>query len=255
MPAGSGQIVTEPKRMKTLAATFCWIALAFLLAAATTHSAPQEDACVACHSFLGGDLAKPVDDWKNSVHRQNDITCDLCHGGKADVDLGDLNTLSSTAFDEKQNSAMSKDAGFVARPSGRAMFDMCGQCHDDSVSRYAASIMGRAYLDGRGGPSCVTCHNAHDNVMPAVPKVCESCHSDTAGYERIDPMRVTEATIGELSRIRVELAAKKTGGMRPLLPQFPEELDTYQIGLLAFGAVLVVFLFGCLIYVILEKRR
>ena len=145
-------------------------------------------------------------------------------------------------------------AGFVGSPTGHALFDMCGKCHDGTVARYAASIMGRAYLEGKGGPSCVTCHHAHNNIMPAVPKVCRNCHQDTSGFDRIDPMNVTRATINELSRIRVALAKKKAKGRRLLFPEFPE-LDTYQIGLVAFGAVLVLFLIGCLVYAILEKRR
>lgn len=240
--------------MKRLLFTFCCSAF-FCLLATGLRAEQNPGACVTCHSFMGGDLARPVEAWKQSVHRQNDITCDLCHGGNADVELGDINKLSDKEFDEKQSSAMSKSSGFVGIPAGQAMFDMCGQCHDDSVARYAGSIMGRAYLGGKGGPSCVTCHQAHNNIMPAVPKICESCHQDTSGYDRIDPMNVTAATIDALSRIRVDLAEKKAKGKRPLLPEFPEEMDSYQVGLLAFGAVLVLFLIGCLVYAILEKRR
>ena len=230
--------------------------LILLLLAAVGVRADQEPggACAACHLFLGGELARPVTEWQGSVHRQNDITCDFCHGGNADVELGDPGQLSDKEFETKQASAMSKAAGFVGIPTGRAMFDMCGQCHDDSVARYAASIMGRAYLEDKGGPSCVTCHNAHNNVMPAVPKVCAGCHKDTSGYDRVDPMNVTRATIDKLSRVRVVLAEKKASGKRPLLPEFPEEMDSYQVGLVAFGAVLVLFLIGCLVYAILEKR-
>jgi len=240
--------------MKTLATALGWIALSFLVPIAV-HAAPQENACMTCHSFLGGELARPVKEWKTSIHRQNDITCDLCHGGNPDVKLGDIAKLPENEFAEKMAGAMSKSSGFVGIPVGKAMFDMCGQCHDDSVSRYAGSIMGRAFLEGKGGPSCVTCHNAHNNIIPEVPKVCASCHKDTSGFDRIDPMNVTEATINNLSRIRVELAEKKAKGKRPLLPELPEELGSYQVGLIAFGAVLILFLIGCLVYVILEKRR
>jgi hypothetical protein len=151
---------------------------------------------------------------------------------------------------------MSKTHGFVGKPSGKEMFSICARCHSDSVDRYAGSIMGRAYLDGKGGPSCVTCHNAHNNVMPSVPKVCKSCHKDTTGFDQIDPMNVSESTINDLSRIRIRLAEEKAKGAKPpLAPGLPEDLDPYQIGLAAFGGVLVMFGIGYLIYVILEKRR
>jgi len=133
---------------------------------------------------------------------------------------------------------------------------MCATCHSASVDRYAGSIMGEAYLDDRGGPSCVACHGAHDNVMPAVPESCAGCHKDTTGFSRIDPMNVTEATLDELSRIRIRLAQEKTKGPRPpFAPPFPEELDSYQIGLLSFGAVLVLFLMGCLVHATLERGK
>lgn len=238
---------------KLLLTLFCAVLLS--LAGAAARADQQAGACVTCHSFMGGALAKPVKEWKSSVHHQNGITCDLCHGGNADIDLGDINKLSAKEFAAKKSSAMSKAAGFVGKPTGQALFDMCGKCHDNSVARYSRSIMGRAYLDRKGGPACVTCHNAHNNVMPEVPKVCKSCHKDTSGFDRIDPMNVTRTTINQLSRIRVRLAEEKAKGKRPLLPEFPKDLGTYQIGLVSFGAVLVLFLVGCLVYVILEKRR
>lgn len=216
----------------------------------------RADACVTCHSSLGGRLADPVTAWSGSIHQQNDITCDLCHGGNAEVDVGDMARLSGQALAEKQALAMSKDSGFIAKPSGQALFDMCAECHTASVSRYADSIMGKAYVAGKSGPSCVVCHQAHNNIIPAVPEVCDSCHKDTSGFSQIDPMSVTAATVDKLSRIRIQLIGEKTKGSRPVLvPAFPEDLDPYQIGFLAFGAVFVLFLLGCLVYVILEKRE
>ena len=213
-------------------------------------------ACVTCHSFLGGQLARPVGEWTASVHRQNGVTCDLCHGGNAGIAVGNIRNLSGQEFADRKSRAMSKSRGFIGRPAGREMFAMCGRCHSNSVGRYAGSIMGRAYLEGKGGPSCVVCHNAHNNIMPAVPQVCQSCHKDTTGFDRIDPMNVSAATIEDLSRIRIKLAEEKAKGAKPpLAPEFPEEMDPYQTGLAAFGAVLVMFVIGSLVYMALEKRR
>ena len=230
---------------------FCMI----ILHGIKTEADQSSDACVTCHTYLGGELAKPVKEWQGSIHAQNDITCDLCHGGDATVEVGDPDKLSGSEFDDRQGRAMSKSNDFIGIPSGREMFDMCGQCHDESVTSYAGSIMGRAFLGGKGGPSCVACHNAHNNIMPAVPKSCEGCHKDTTGFESIDPMNVTAATINKLSRIRIKLAETDAKGVRPkLAPAFPEEMDTYQIGLMAFGAVFILFLIGVLVYAVLEKK-
>ncbi len=212
-------------------------------------------ACIACHEFVGGELAAPVLRWKGSVHQQNGIACALCHGGNPAVDLGNIKQLSPRQFEDKKSSAMSKSLGFIGKPSGKALFDMCARCHSESVDRYARSIMGRAYIEGKGGPSCVTCHDAHNNRMPEVPKVCEACHKDTTGYDQIDPMNVTESTVTALSGIRIKLAQRKTFGEPPFIPEFPEDLDAFEIGFVAFGAVIALFLAGYLVYVTLEKRR
>jgi hypothetical protein len=230
--------------------------LVFLLAGTAASAEQGPGPCITCHSFLGGDLARPIEEWNASVHKQVSITCESCHGGNAAVDVGKIQTLSPQEFEDKRSGAMSKAHGFIGKPSGKEMFAMCARCHGNSVDRYASSIMGIAYVDGKGGPSCVTCHNAHNNIMPSVPKVCESCHKDTTGFNRLDPMNVTEATISELSTIRIEIAEEKTKGAKPrLAPAFPEELGSYQTGVLAFAGVFVMFLIGLLIYVALEKRR
>ncbi len=228
----------------------------FVLYGVSTRAEQSPGACITCHEFLGGELARPITEWNGSIHQQNGITCALCHGGNANVDLGKLKKLSAKEFAERQSRAMSKANGFIGKPAGKAMFDMCRRCHSVSVDRYAASIMGKAYLDNKGGPSCVTCHNAHHNRMPEVPKVCESCHKDTTGYDQIDPMNVTESTVTGLSGIRIKLAQKKTiGNEPPFIPEFPEDLEAFQIGFAAFGAVIVMFVIGYLVYMTLEKRR
>ncbi len=227
-----------------------------ILFVASPRAEEKPVACVICHEYLGGELARPVREWKDSVHRQNGITCVLCHGGNSDVDLGDMTRITPQQLMDRKSRAMSKSHGFIGKPSGKTMFDLCGRCHGASVDRYAGSIMGKAYLESKGGPSCVTCHGPHNNIIPPVPKVCVACHNETTGFDQIDPMNVSESTVAELSRIRIKLAEEKTRGHKvPLLPEFPEDLGSFQIGFVAFGAVIALFLIGYLLYVMLEKRR
>ncbi len=232
-------------------------AILFLFALhAANARAQQPNACITCHEFLGGSLAEPVEKWKGSIHQQNGVTCDYCHHGNPEVDVGNIRGLSSEQFTSKQASAMSKAQGFVGIPSGQALFDVCEQCHSSSVDRYANSIMGKAYLENKGGPSCIICHNAHRNAMPEVPKTCERCHKEIAGFDRIDPMNVTQSTIAELSGIRIRLAQEKTAGNRPpLFPEFPEDLESFQIGFVAFGAVIVLLAIGYIVHMALERGR
>lgn len=236
----------------------CAVCVLLLLAGVTGEARAQQssNACITCHTFLGGKLAKPVMEWKESVHHQNGITCNLCHGGNASINLSNIKRLSPEQFTAAQAKAMSAGHGFVAKPSGKRMFDVCGQCHSASVNRYEGSIMGKSYLANKGGPSCVACHGAHNNIIPAVPKVCESCHKDTTGFDKIDPMAVTESTLSKLSGIRIQLAEEKTRGERPgLIPEFPQELGAFQIGFVAFGVVIVVYILGYFLYLALEKNK
>ncbi len=234
---------------------YVFITIALIICVVNAHAdQKRQNACITCHESLGGELAKPVLDWKGSVHQQNGVTCDNCHGGNADVSVGNIKQLSQQELAAQKALAMSKSHGFVGIPDGKAMFDMCKQCHSVSVNRYENSIMGEAYLNKKGGPSCVTCHNAHNNSMPDVPKACESCHKDTAGFDQIDPMNVNATTIEKLSKIKIKLAEEKAKG-KPLLPEFPEELGSFQIGFVAFGVVLVLFIIGYIVYMILEKGR
>lgn len=236
-------------------AALCWVVM-FVLCGTAARAAQGPGACVTCHSFQKGDLARPVLEWNGSIHRQNGITCDFCHGGDASVDVGNVQSLGGEQFADRMSRAMSKEHGFVGKPSGKALFAMCAKCHYQSVARYTKSIMGQAYLGGKGGPSCVTCHQAHRNTMPEVPKVCESCHKDTTGFDQIDPMDVTESTVNALSGIRIKIAQEKAVGKKPpFIPEFPRELDAFQIGFFAFGAVLVLFILGYVVYLALEKRR
>jgi hypothetical protein len=242
-------------KIKSSALVLVWAA-AFVLYGASGRAEAGPSACVTCHTFLGGELARPVVEWSGSIHQQNGITCDLCHGGDAGVSLGNVRGLTGQAFADMMSRAMSPSRGFIGKPSGKELFTLCARCHRQSVDRYAKSIMGKAYLDQKGGPSCVTCHQAHRNSMPEVPKVCESCHKDTAGFDQIDPMDVTESTVNALSGIRIKIAQEKTTGKKPpFLPEFPSELGAFQIGFFAFGAVIVLFVLGYFVYIALEKRR
>lgn len=213
-------------------------------------------ACISCHRVLGGTLAMPVTHWQHSVHHLEKVACDSCHGGDATVTVENVFTLTGPQFAAIKAASMSQAKGFVGKPSGRVMFDVCARCHASMVTMYAESMMGKAYLQNQGGPSCTLCHHAHNNIMPAVPKVCVQCHKDTSGFTEINPMDVTPATITQLSRIRVRLAGQSIEGARPAVaPGFAGELRAYEVGLMAFGGVLVLFLICYVVYVVLEKEK
>ncbi len=231
-----------------------WIAIPLLLLAAVPAVLAQEESenCIVCHEFLGGDRALPVIEWRGSTHQIEGVTCSACHGGNPDVPLGDLSRLNSEAFRELARKSMYENDDFVARPQGEAQFELCSNCHYESVETYKNSIMGRAYLEKKGGPACVQCHGAHYNVIPEVPKVCSDCHTDVTGYDQISAMNVTEKTIDELYEIRTHMALSKVRGEEVQI--FPEELESFQIGFITIGIILLLLLIAMALYYALERR-
>jgi hypothetical protein len=147
--------------------------------------------------------------------------------------------------------AMYEQEDFIPVPDQAEMFEMCGQCHDETVETYRESIMGKAYLERKGGPSCTRCHGAHRNVMPRVPDDCADCHKDLVGFDRIEAMNVTASTIDRLYEIRLREASKKLkGGAEDI---FPEELDSFEIGFVTWGMVLFLVLISMVLYRTMEK--
>jgi hypothetical protein len=218
------------------------------------NSYAETNACLACHETLKQDKIKSVtENWLRSIHKQNGVTCDACHGGNPDIAIKKLNQISQKELAKYKALSMSRAKGFIGIPKGKVMFDVCGKCHNDSVNRYKNSIMGVAYLDNKGGPSCTDCHSAHYVIIPDVPNSCERCHKDTTGFDQIDPMNVNDATINELSGVKIKLAEEKIKGKEP--PLFPEELGSFQIGFVAFGAILVLLVISFVIYIVMEKGR
>jgi hypothetical protein len=140
---------------------------------------------------------------------------------------------------------------FVSNPDPVEMFDMCEQCHDDAVSVYRESIMGRTYLEKKGGPSCTRCHGAHRNYMPDVPEICADCHKDIVGFDQIESMNVTLSTIDRLYEIRLEEASKKIVAVGKDI--FPEELDSFEIGFVTWGMVLFLVIMSVILYRTMEK--
>jgi predicted CXXCH cytochrome family protein len=150
-------------------------------------SSPQ-DSCVSCHSNLGGDSAKVVSDWQNSIHSQRGVGCADCHGG---------DPTKAT-----KEAAMSSAAGYVGKPNMVDIPALCGSCHarveamrqydlpTDQFAQYQQSVHGKKLALGDPNvATCFTCHDGHGTkevndpsakVYPLnVPALCASCHSDT----------------------------------------------------------------------------
>ncbi len=161
----------------------------FLVAPAVAQEAEQDN-CVACHGVLDDErLNAPVNAFAQDVHAEKGFGCVACHGGDA----------TAAGFD-----GMDPAKGFVGRPQGRALLDVCGRCHAnasfmrqynpslrvDQIDEYRASVHGQRLT--RSGDSlvatCSSCHPAHNMRPPSDPQssvhplnvenLCGGCHAD-----------------------------------------------------------------------------
>ncbi len=231
------------------------IALAASLFLSNPEASPAPEPknnCIQCHESMGDEMREPVSQWYGSIHQTHGITCDLCHGGNPNLEIGDLHNLSHEKIRALAKQAMYAASNFVGAPTGQALFDLCAQCHPQSTTNYAASIMGQAYLLKTGGPSCTRCHGAHRNVIPPVPNSCKSCHRDTTGFDKLQVMNISEVQVRELARLRIQVAEQKVAGERYL---FQRHLESFQTAVVIWGLVLLLFLAAVGLYRVVERRN
>jgi hypothetical protein len=173
--------------MKTLAFSFLLAALLPSLPAAAAD--PPQIACIRCHGAMEGKLGEPVKLWAGSVHAENGIACNDCHGG------------DPKGMDAE--SAMSPAKGFLGAPKESDIPAFCGRCHVGVKNDYLASAHGQAL--GSGGPTCVTCHGNHRVVRASLDlineKTCTQCHS-------FDRARIIKAAMGETEGMIVSIDAR-----------------------------------------------
>lgn len=162
-----------------------------------------EPVCIECHSKLPEKYSQPVRLWRGSIHAENGIYCNGCHGG-------DPNDAAN---------AMNPARGFLGAPKEPAIPAFCGRCHVGVLKDYLNSAHGRKL--GNGGPTCVTCHGNHQVVKASLDlineKSCSRCHS----YERA---RVIRAAMQDTETLVVTIdgriaAFKKVGADTEKLEQ------------------------------------
>ncbi|HCE66121.1 MAG TPA: cytochrome C [Geobacter sp.] len=142
---------------------------------------PAEIVCIQCHSGLPEKYSQPVKLWRGSIHAENGIACNGCHGG-----------------DPKDAAmAMTPERGFLGAPREPEIPAFCGRCHVGVMKDYLASAHGRAL--GKGGPTCVTCHGNHQVLKASLElineKSCSRCHSFERARLIRDAMQETEGMI------------------------------------------------------------
>lgn len=163
-----------------LSAILVFAATCFQPNAATAEES-AEPICIQCHSKMPEKYSQPVKLWRGSIHAENGISCNGCHGGDP----------------KDAANAMSPARGFLGAPKEAAIPAFCGRCHVGVMKDYLASAHGR--MLGKGGPTCVTCHGNHQVVKASLglinEKNCSRCHSFERARIIRDAMQETETTI------------------------------------------------------------
>lgn len=178
---------TERLRLSSLLLGALYLALATLCPPSPAQAVEQpETVCIQCHGSLPDRLGAPVKLWRSSIHAENGISCNNCHGG-----------------DPKNAAvAMTPQRGFIGVPKEPQIPAFCGRCHPGVQKDYLASAHGRAL--GKGGPTCVTCHGNHQVLRASLSlineKSCTRCHSFERAKAIRDAMQQTEARIEGISR-------------------------------------------------------
>ena len=72
-----------------------------------------------------------------------------------------------------------------ARTSHEKSPETCGECHQGILKRWTESTHGELWSEGKDGPVCITCHEAHAIQLPTtvamrqhMPSDCGNCHAD-----------------------------------------------------------------------------
>jgi hypothetical protein len=163
--------------------------VALIVEPAYSQRAPESN-CAACHAVLGdARLSQPVTSFAGDIHAAKGLGCVACHGGDASA-----NGLAG----------MDPAKGFVGKPQGRALLEVCGRCHSDAafmrqfnpslrvdqVDEYLTSVHGQRLVElgDTAVATCSSCHPAHAIKPPSDPEssvhplrvveTCGACHAD-----------------------------------------------------------------------------
>jgi nitrate/TMAO reductase-like tetraheme cytochrome c subunit len=158
---------------------------------APAHAEETRDSCVDCHSDPGflvtnKKLYDYFQQWEVSIHSQEGVTCDECHGGRPDR--------------AEKEAAHAEGVGASDPLSGihyTNVADTCGQCHDGILEGFRTSehFAHIEKKDDKQGPTCVTCHgsiNVEVLNVNSVEAACERCHNEDSDNHPEMPARARD---------------------------------------------------------------
>lgn len=193
------------------------------------------DTCINCHKIVN---PKIVEEYKNSVHGQIDLSCTVCHGGNNK---------------EEEEEKAHAPTNFKGKFAKKNIPELCNSCHGDinmmKTYRLNANVYNE-YLTSKHGKLlieqndekvavCTDCHHIHNILSkknpasPAyklnIPYTCGRCHSDKEYMKQYNiPTNQVEDYVGG---IHGQILYGKIEGKNPLL--VPVCIDCHS----AHGAV------------------
>ncbi|MGD2111585.1 MAG: hypothetical protein PVI86_19585, partial [Phycisphaerae bacterium] len=141
-----------------------------------------QNACIECHRREGGRLAEIVDvDWAKSVHYENNVPCQSCHGGDALLKREDFTTdeefkqASHLTFNVEFLYLRDRIDASVAREGGNAY--ACGECHGSGIEEAQPNPHG-----GQEKRACIFSQYGGISFSRTrgIAYVCANCHAVSA---------------------------------------------------------------------------
>jgi hypothetical protein len=166
---------------------------------------------VRCHENLPGRLGQIVNlEWHDSVHYENEVTCDGCHGGDASVTTEQYPTFDGLkqAAHLWRNPEFSllhdTSQGFVSRARGRSVSYFCGRCHTLIMEKHLGSPHGNF-----GDPSCLYCHGQGSHaIQPAAVDIIDTRSAAQGGRCALCHEAGTMQTVSSIKETLTEAAAR-----------------------------------------------
>jgi len=166
----------------------------------------EVSACIQCHTSDSMDPAihQLVQEWRESWHAKNNISCHDCHGGAP----------------EDASMSMSHQRGFKGAPKNDIdVPEFCGTCHIAIMNNYIKSGHGKTVCDAAEGPTCVTCHGSHNIQQASMDiineQLCSRCHTYERAKEMKQALFMVESKLNTINTDlqRLRLLGISTGSM------------------------------------------
>jgi len=204
--------MNEKRRLRSLSRGTPWRVALLFTAVLASHTllwatamqaseAERQNSCESCHAnpdfrVTNRKLYDYYEEWSGSVHRQEQVTCDDCHGGEATASSKDAAHGDGVSASDPNSGVYYKNVP-----------DTCGICHDEIFDGFRKSDHFKQVEkkeDEKQGPTCVTCHGAINSEVLNVNSVaesCEHCHNEETDNHPENPARA-EAILNRSLSIR-----------------------------------------------------